>query len=225
MISCLPTIHAELSDEKEKRYKEKERAEKSGPNCNPRPQEGSLCSGQESAPTISTSGSFLKPQLQKERMTRGLGFFLILVLHELGYALAYKLCGRACSIQIEESGFAYTCHDPTHKLHEADESFVAVLGGSVYLAYIRSLSIPSITRRFLQEYGFIGKYQAPLLDEETVDEACWKVVKQLASRSSIASDVRDGAIQMFGESNSFNASAANARKLKVLEPFSNRQLE
>jgi hypothetical protein len=52
-----------------------------------------------------------------------------------------------------------------------------------------------------------------------VDEACWKVVKQLAS------DVRDGAIQMFGESNSLNASAANARKLKVLEPFSNRQLE
>ena len=74
-------------------------------------------------------------------------------------------------------------------------------------------------------YGFIGKYQAQLLDEETVDEACWKVVKQLASRSSIASDVRDGAIQMFGESNSLNASAANARKLKVLEPFSNRQLE
>lgn len=74
-------------------------------------------------------------------------------------------------------------------------------------------------------YGFIGRYQAQLLDEETVDEACWKVVKQLASRSSIASDVRDGAIQMFGESNSFNASAANARKLKVLEPFSNRQLE
>jgi hypothetical protein len=58
-----------------------------------------------------------------------------------------------------------------------------------------------------------------LLDEETVDEACWKVVKQLAS------DVRDRAIQMFGESNSLNASAANARKLKVLEPFSNRQLE
>lgn len=73
-------------------------------------------------------------------------------------------------------------------------------------------------------YGFIGKYQAQLLDRETVDRACWRVVKQLASRSKLASGIKDGTIQMFGESNSFNKAAENARKLKILEPFSNEQL-
>src|SRR5271169_3332501 len=75
---------------------------------------------------------------------RGLDFFLILVLHELGHALANKLCGRACSIQIENSGFAYTCHDPAHKLPKADEILVAAIGGSVHLAYVQSLALPAV---------------------------------------------------------------------------------
>jgi hypothetical protein len=81
---------------------------------------------------------------------RGLDFFLLLVLHELGHGLANKLCGRACSIQIEKSGFAYTCHDPAHKLDQADEIFVAAIGGSVHLAFV--LALPAVTPRFLQQY-------------------------------------------------------------------------
>jgi hypothetical protein len=63
-----------------------------------------------------------------------------------------------------------------------------------------------------------------LLDRETMGEACWKVVRRLAAKSKLASGIRDGVIQVFGRSKSFNAAAENARKLKILEPFSNDQL-
>jgi hypothetical protein len=73
-------------------------------------------------------------------------------------------------------------------------------------------------------YGFISKYQAQLLDRDKVEEACWKVVKRLASKPKVADGIRDGVIQVFGRSKSFNAAAENAKKLKLLEPFSNEQL-
>jgi hypothetical protein len=73
-------------------------------------------------------------------------------------------------------------------------------------------------------YGFISKYQAQLLDSETVEAACWKVVRRLATKPKLADGIRDGVIQMFGKSKSFAAAADNAKKLKSLEPFSNEQL-
>lgn len=73
-------------------------------------------------------------------------------------------------------------------------------------------------------YGFISKYQAQLLDSETVEAACWKVVRRLATKPKLADGIRDGVIQMFGKSRSFAAAADNAKKLKSLEPFSNGQL-
>jgi hypothetical protein len=73
-------------------------------------------------------------------------------------------------------------------------------------------------------YGFISKYQAQLLDSETVEAACWKVVRRLATKPKLADGIRDGVIQMFGKSRSFAAAADNAKKLKSLEPFSNEQL-
>jgi len=73
-------------------------------------------------------------------------------------------------------------------------------------------------------YGFISKYQAQALDAETIEEACWKIVKKLAAKAKLAAGIRDGVIQMFGNSRSFASAADNAKKLKSLEPFSKEQL-
>lgn len=85
---------------------------------------------------------------------RGLDFFFLLLLHELSHAVANVLCGRICSIQIENSGFAFTCHDRDHKLERSDEAFVAALGGAVHVAFISSLALPSITPAFLRDYVY-----------------------------------------------------------------------
>jgi hypothetical protein len=87
---------------------------------------------------------------------------------------------------------------------------------------LKKIIVPLKVKR--NPYGFISKYQAQLLDRGTVEEACWKVVKRLAAKSKLASSIRDGVIQVFGRSKSFEAAADNARKLKILEPFSNEQL-
>lgn len=85
---------------------------------------------------------------------RGLDFFLIVVLHELGHALANILCGRTCSIQVEEWGYGYTCFNRKHTLIPADEVFVAALGGSLHLAYLGRLSVPDFTKAFRERYVF-----------------------------------------------------------------------
>ena len=73
-------------------------------------------------------------------------------------------------------------------------------------------------------YGFINKYQAQLIDEDTVKDACWSVVKKLASNTKVASAIKDGVIQVFGDSRSFDSAARNATRLASLEPFSDDQL-
>lgn len=87
---------------------------------------------------------------------------------------------------------------------------------------LRKVIVPlKVTRN---PYGFISKYQAQLLDSETIEEACWKVVKKLAAKTKLAAGIREGVIQMFGKSRSFASAADNAKKLKSLEPFSKEQM-
>lgn len=85
----------------------------------------------------------------------------------------------------------------------------------------------------LDPYGFIGRYQAQSFagaaDETSIylpviEEACWNIVKTLASYKKIASEVRDGVIAAFGRSGSFREAGKFALRMQSLEPFSDQQL-
>jgi hypothetical protein len=85
----------------------------------------------------------------------------------------------------------------------------------------------------MNPYGFINRYQAQSfhgaavggsLFPPVIREACWNIVKTLSSNKKVARPIRDGMIEAFGNSGSFNESASNATKLESLEPFSDQQL-
>lgn len=76
----------------------------------------------------------------------------------------------------------------------------------------------------INPYGFISKYQAQFLDGDNVHDACWNVVKTLASNPKVADGIKDGVIQLFGDSGSFGSAAGSATKLQSLEPFNDEQL-
>lgn len=82
-------------------------------------------------------------------------------------------------------------------------------------------------------YGFISRYQAQSFTgaidgasiiASAVDEACWNIVKTLASHKRIASEIRNGVIAAFGRSGSFSHAAGLATRVQSLEPFSSQQL-
>src|SRR5712692_612171 len=83
-------------------------------------------------------------------------------------------------------------------------------------------------------YGFISKYQAQSfagaasggkLFPPIIDEACWNIVKKLASRRKLGAGIRESVISSFGGSRSFSESAAYADKLRLLEPLTEEQLD
>ncbi len=85
----------------------------------------------------------------------------------------------------------------------------------------------------INPYGFISRYQAQSfagaasggsLFPPVIAEACWNIVKTLASQKKLAAGVRDGVIAAFGGSGSFREAATNVGKLQLLEPFSDQQL-
>ena len=57
-----------------------------------------------------------------------------------------------------------------------------------------------------------------------IGEACWNIVKTLATHKRIASDIRDGVIAAFGRSGSFREAGKFATRVQSLEPFSDQQL-
>jgi len=82
-------------------------------------------------------------------------------------------------------------------------------------------------------YGFINRYQAQSLDgaargskvfPPVIDEACWNIVKTLASNKKVGGGIRDGVIKAFGGSGSFQEAAREASRLFSLEPFTDQQL-
>jgi hypothetical protein len=96
---------------------------------------------------------------------------------------------------------------------------------------LRKIIVPM--KLTLDPYGFIGRYQAQSFagaaDDDgiyppVIDEACWNIVKTLASHKKIASQVRDGVVAAFGRSGSFNGAAKSALRMQSLEPFSDHQL-
>ena len=85
----------------------------------------------------------------------------------------------------------------------------------------------------INPYGFISKYQAQSFagamdgksfDRSLISEACWKIVKTLASNKKIADAIRSGVIEAFGSSKSFAQASENAKKVRGLEPFSADQM-
>jgi hypothetical protein len=72
-------------------------------------------------------------------------------------------------------------------------------------------------------YGFIGKFQALKAGTE-LEDTCWRVVQNLASRLAFKRAVRAGAINAFVRSGSFDESARRAGNLSKLEPFTVSQL-
>ncbi len=72
-------------------------------------------------------------------------------------------------------------------------------------------------------YGVIGKLQALKVRKE-LEDTCWKIVQFLASHPDLGDRPRDGVIDAFLKSTSFEESARFAAALLKLEPFSDSQL-
>jgi len=72
-------------------------------------------------------------------------------------------------------------------------------------------------------YGFIGKFQALKLRKE-LEDACWKIVRNLVSPPALGDRIRDGLIGAFLESGSFDESKRRADLLEKLKPFSSRRI-
>ena len=73
-------------------------------------------------------------------------------------------------------------------------------------------------------YGFISKVQALKLGGNPSSESAWKIVRTLASHRQCRREVQNGVIGLFVESGSFKEAVRNVKKLRVLSPFSTRQL-
>jgi len=85
----------------------------------------------------------------------------------------------------------------------------------------------------INPYGFISRYQAQSLAgaadatsifPPVIEEACWNILKTLATHKGIASEIRDGVIAAFGRSGSFREAGNFATRMQSLEPFSDQQL-
>jgi hypothetical protein len=72
-------------------------------------------------------------------------------------------------------------------------------------------------------YGFIGKLQALKVRKE-LEETCRKIVQVLASCPVLGDRARDGVIDAFLRSTSFEESARLAAALSKLKPYSTSQL-
>jgi hypothetical protein len=72
-------------------------------------------------------------------------------------------------------------------------------------------------------YGFIGKFQA-LKARKQLEDTCWKIAHNLVSRPAFRRAVKDGGINAFLRSGSFDESGRRAANLAKLEPFSISQL-
>lgn len=68
-------------------------------------------------------------------------------------------------------------------------------------------------------YGFIGKFQA-LKAQKDLQETCWKIALNLASKTVFKEAVTEGVITAFLRSGSFEESARCAKVLPKFEPFS-----
>ncbi len=89
------------------------------------------------------------------------------------------------------------------------ETGIAVARGKVILP-VRFSVLP---------YGFIGKFQA-LKAQKDLQESCWKIAVNLASKSVFKKAVTEGVITAFLQSSNFEESARRARVLPKFEPFS-----
>lgn len=68
-------------------------------------------------------------------------------------------------------------------------------------------------------YGFIGKFQA-LKAQKDLQETCWKIALNLASKPVFKETVTEGVITAFLQSSSFEESARRSKVLPKFEPFS-----
>lgn len=68
-------------------------------------------------------------------------------------------------------------------------------------------------------YGFIGKFQA-LKARKDLDETCWRITLNLASKRVFRKTVLEGVITAFLESTTFEESARRSKLLLKFEPFS-----
>jgi TIR domain len=73
-------------------------------------------------------------------------------------------------------------------------------------------------------YGFMGKYQAIKIAPETVGEKCLTILRKLASHPKLGAAVRDGIIDGFLDSKSFDESRRRSRWLTGIDGFSPDQL-
>lgn len=75
----------------------------------------------------------------------------------------------------------------------------------------------------LNPYGFVGARQALVLNKESATKTCWNIAKALAESKRYAKLAKDGAIQVFLHSSTFDKAKDNLEELLELGLLSRKQ--
>lgn len=117
------------------------------------------------------------------------------------------------------------------KLRDCDV-FIALLTRSFHLSFWtdQETGIAFASKKFIlplkaksDPYGFIGRFQALKVDRD-IERTCRKVAQVLISRPILGDRVRDGVVDAFLRSGSYEESARYAAVLTKLKPLSDFQL-
>ena len=74
-------------------------------------------------------------------------------------------------------------------------------------------------------YGFLGAYQAIILNEDDPTRTCWKIAESLVSDTKLGRAIRIGAIAAFLGNSSFDETVRYTSALLKMQPFSTQQIE
>ncbi|MBA7529681.1 hypothetical protein ES705_21879 [subsurface metagenome] len=76
----------------------------------------------------------------------------------------------------------------------------------------------------INPYGFISRFQAFSLKPKAIVDSCNKLVLTLAERPKVGNFIRDSLVRRFGDSNSYDDAASNAKALVRVKKYTRRQI-